>query len=239
MACQVITEDASPRATVSITTFIPRESLFEGSFRSCLKLKRHDYGPVVLLVSSQYKAATMQETQYLLMMHEQRIEFFWWQQQVPHQSHYNNYTQQLEAYNHQNSPYFASAGSINDPIYYMDSGATNHFTSNLGNLSLRYEYNGNERLTVGNVAERKHSHLVESGLTLLAYAHMSLKFWSEFFQTAALLINNLLTPLLNLSTYLTKLQLLEILWLCLLPLLETILFSQIRLSYIQMCVYRL
>ncbi|KAL5767297.1 hypothetical protein ACOSQ2_014080 [Xanthoceras sorbifolium] len=32
----------------------------------------------------------------------------------------------------------------------MDSGATNHVTSNPGNLSIRSDYNENERLTVGN-----------------------------------------------------------------------------------------
>ncbi|KAL5820678.1 hypothetical protein ACOSQ3_022560 [Xanthoceras sorbifolium] len=34
----------------------------------------HDYNPVVVLVSSQHKTVTMQETQYQLMMHEQRLE---------------------------------------------------------------------------------------------------------------------------------------------------------------------
>ncbi|TXG48014.1 hypothetical protein EZV62_027308 [Acer yangbiense] len=47
------------------------------------------------------------------------------------------------------------------------------------------------------IAERKHRHLVEVGLTLLAHAHMPLKFWVEAFHTAAVLINNLPTPVLN------------------------------------------
>ncbi|KAL5805659.1 hypothetical protein ACOSQ4_028392 [Xanthoceras sorbifolium] len=34
----------------------------------------HDYDPVVVLLSSQHKAVTMQETQYLLMVPEQRID---------------------------------------------------------------------------------------------------------------------------------------------------------------------
>ena len=39
------------------------------------------------------------------------------------------------------------------------------------------------------VAKRKPRHVAEMGLTLLAHAHMSLKFWKEAFQTAAFLIN--------------------------------------------------
>jgi histone deacetylase 1/2 len=38
-------------------------------------------------------------------------------------------------------------------------------------------------------AERKHRHIVEVGLSLLAHAHMPLKFWDEAFLTATYLIN--------------------------------------------------
>jgi histone deacetylase 1/2 len=40
-------------------------------------------------------------------------------------------------------------------------------------------------------AERKHRHIVEVGLTLLAHASMPLKFWDEAFLTAVFLINRL------------------------------------------------
>ncbi|KAL5804239.1 hypothetical protein ACOSQ3_031039 [Xanthoceras sorbifolium] len=50
------------------------------------------------------------------------------------------------------------------------------------------------------VAERKHRHIVEIGLSLLARARMPLKFWSEAFSTAVILINNLPTPSLNLKS---------------------------------------
>jgi len=40
-------------------------------------------------------------------------------------------------------------------------------------------------------AERKHRHIVEVGLSLLAHAAMPLKFWDEAFATAAYLINRL------------------------------------------------
>ena len=45
--------------------------------------------------------------------------------------------------------------------------------------------------------ERKHRHIVETGLTLLAQAHMPLKFWWNAFHTATYLINRLPTPVLN------------------------------------------
>ncbi|TXG52359.1 hypothetical protein EZV62_021528 [Acer yangbiense] len=48
-------------------------------------------------------------------------------------------------------------------------------------------------------AERKHRHITEIGLTLLAQAHMPVKFWWEIFQTTTYLINRLPTPILNLS----------------------------------------
>jgi hypothetical protein len=45
-------------------------------------------------------------------------------------------------------------------------------------------------------AERKHRHIVEVGLALLAHASMPLKFWDEAFLTAVFLINRLPTPVL-------------------------------------------
>lgn len=50
------------------------------------------------------------------------------------------------------------------------------------------------------LAVRKHRHIVETGLTLIAHSSMPLKYWDYAFQTAIYLINRLPTPLLgNLS----------------------------------------
>jgi hypothetical protein len=50
--------------------------------------------------------------------------------------------------------------------------------------------------------ERKHRHIVEMGLTLLAHASAPLTYWAEAFQTASYLINRLPTPVLqNLSPF--------------------------------------
>jgi len=47
------------------------------------------------------------------------------------------------------------------------------------------------------IAERRHRHIIETGLTLLHQSDLPLKFWSHAFQTATYLINRLPTPILN------------------------------------------
>lgn len=54
-------------------------------------------------------------------------------------------------------------------------------------------------------AERKHRHIVEVGLSLLAHASMPLKFWDEAFTTAAYLINRTPTKVINFETPLQRL----------------------------------
>jgi transposase InsO family protein len=47
------------------------------------------------------------------------------------------------------------------------------------------------------IVERRHRHIVETGLTLLHQSDLPLKFWSHAFQTATYLINRLPTPIQN------------------------------------------
>jgi histone deacetylase 1/2 len=54
-------------------------------------------------------------------------------------------------------------------------------------------------------AERKHRHIVEVGLSLLAHASMPLKFWDEAFLAATYLINRTPTKVLDYSTPFEKL----------------------------------
>jgi histone deacetylase 1/2 len=57
------------------------------------------------------------------------------------------------------------------------------------------------------LVERKHRHLVETGLTLLSQANIPLKYWDHAFITAAFLINRMPTPILqNKSPYFTLLN---------------------------------
>ena len=46
-----------------------------------------------------------------------------------------------------------------DPAWYADSGATNHVTSDLSNLSLHSEYQGGDRLAIGNGQQLQISHI--------------------------------------------------------------------------------
>jgi histone deacetylase 1/2 len=54
-------------------------------------------------------------------------------------------------------------------------------------------------------AERKHRHLVETGLTLLAHASMPFRFWSDAFITASFLINRTPSRVINMQTPLERL----------------------------------
>lgn len=54
-------------------------------------------------------------------------------------------------------------------------------------------------------AERKHRHIVEVGLALLAHASMPLKFWDEAFYTASYLINRTPSKVINFETPLERL----------------------------------
>jgi histone deacetylase 1/2 len=50
------------------------------------------------------------------------------------------------------------------------------------------------------IAERKHRHLVKTGLALLAHSSVPLRFWDEAFLTACYLINRMPTPVLDRDT---------------------------------------
>jgi hypothetical protein len=55
------------------------------------------------------------------------------------------------------------------------------------------------------IAERKHHHLVETGLALLAHSSLPLHFWDEAFLTACYLINCMPTLVLKNETPLFRL----------------------------------
>ena len=56
------------------------------------------------------------------------------------------------------------------------------------------------RINKNGPAERKHRHIVEVGLSLLAHASMPLKFWDEAFLTAVYLINRLPSKVITSAT---------------------------------------
>jgi transposase InsO family protein len=53
--------------------------------------------------------------------------------------------------------------------------------------------------------ERKHRHIVETGLAILTHAHMPLKFWDEAFLTASYLINRIPTRVIDNTSPLERL----------------------------------
>lgn len=57
------------------------------------------------------------------------------------------------------SSYNASPSTVNDPAWYVDSGATNHITADLNNLALRTDYKGKEKFLVGNGQSLHISHV--------------------------------------------------------------------------------
>jgi histone deacetylase 1/2 len=78
----------------------------------------------------------------------------------------------------------------------------NHFFTKLGithHVSCPHTHQQNGS------AERKHRHIVEVGLALLAQASMPLKFWDEAFLTATYLINMLPSSVINQEIPMTRL----------------------------------
>ncbi|PON63538.1 hypothetical protein PanWU01x14_130120, partial [Parasponia andersonii] len=55
--------------------------------------------------------------------------------------------------------FVASPTTVNDPSWYIDSGATDHIASDLANLTILSDYKGKEKVTVGNGITLPISHI--------------------------------------------------------------------------------
>jgi transposase InsO family protein len=71
--------------------------------------------------------------------------------------------------------------------YFNQTGITHHIS-----CPHTHQQNG--------IIERKHRHIVDTGLTLLAQSNMPLRFWDEAFQTACYLINRMPTRTIQSDT---------------------------------------
>jgi hypothetical protein len=60
-------------------------------------------------------------------------------------------------------------------------------------------------MLINGSAKRKHRHIVEVGLSLLAHASMPLKYWDDAFIAVTYLINHLPTKTLDVSSPLERL----------------------------------
>ena len=81
----------------------------------------------------------------------------------------------------------------------------NNFKSYLEKHGIHHQYTCPHHPEQNGMAERKHRHLVETGLTLLAHASMPQIYWAEALHTANFLINRLPTKVLKLTSPYTKL----------------------------------
>ncbi|XP_011012711.1 PREDICTED: uncharacterized protein LOC105116907 isoform X2 [Populus euphratica] len=80
-------------------------------------------------------------------------------------------------------------GETAEDLWYSDTGANQHMSSNTNEVQGTLEQNG--------LAKRRHRHIVETGLTLLSHASVPIKFWTAAFRTAVFLINRLPTSVLG------------------------------------------
>ena len=63
------------------------------------------------------------------------------------------------------SAFVASPQTVGDSSWYLDSGATNHITVDLNNLSLQHDYKGKDKITIGHGHTLSISH---TGSTLIS-----------------------------------------------------------------------
>uniref|UniRef100_A0A803NUC9 Integrase catalytic domain-containing protein n=1 Tax=Cannabis sativa TaxID=3483 RepID=A0A803NUC9_CANSA len=76
-------------------------------------------------------------------------------------------------------------------------GESQAFSTLVAQNGILFDHSCPNTLAQNGRAERKHRHIVEMGLTLLAQAAMPQKYWSDAFQTAVYFINRLPTTILN------------------------------------------
>ena len=57
-----------------------------------------------------------------------------------------------------------SSSAFLDPSWCLDSGATNHVTADVGNLSIASDYSGNDSLAVGNGSQLHITHFGSSSI---------------------------------------------------------------------------
>ncbi|KAH9669465.1 retrovirus-related pol polyprotein from transposon RE1 [Citrus sinensis] len=93
-------------------------------------------------------------------------------------------------------------------IFQSDGGGefiSNEFQSHLSQCGIQHQLSCPATPEQNGVAERKHRHIVETGLTMLFHANMPLQYWVDAFSTAVYVINKLPSSTLNMKTPFYKL----------------------------------
>jgi histone deacetylase 1/2 len=67
-------------------------------------------------------------------------------------------------------------------------------------VGIKYQLSSPHTHQQNGLVERKHRHIVETGITLLAQPHMPVRFWDDAFQSACFLINRLPSRTINNET---------------------------------------
>lgn len=76
-------------------------------------------------------------------------------------------------------------------------GEFHSFTSSLKAFGIEFHHSCPHTSQQNGVVERKHRHIVEMGLSMLAQSSMALRFWWEDFSSAVFIINRLPSPVLG------------------------------------------
>jgi transposase InsO family protein len=82
---------------------------------------------------------------------------------------------------------------------------SHQFQSFLSLYGIRHRVSCSYTAQQNGLAERKHRHIMDMGLTLLAQSHLPHSFWVDAFLTSIFIINRLPTPILDHDTPFTKL----------------------------------
>jgi transposase InsO family protein len=82
---------------------------------------------------------------------------------------------------------------------------SNTFTSFLSTHGILHRVTCPHSSQQNGIVERKHRHIIETALTLLAQSHLPARYWVEVVCTSTFLINRLPTPILNNSSPFSKL----------------------------------
>ncbi|KAL9451396.1 hypothetical protein AB3S75_013041 [Citrus x aurantiifolia] len=114
-----------------------------------------------------------------------------------------NFVPQPTRRREQRGAYVATAEGQSSGAWYLDSGATNHVTNTLGNISINSEYQGKNKLAVGNGEKLLISHIGYSALpTYDPHKHITLTdilYVPDITKTLLAFLNYCMTMMLILS----------------------------------------
>lgn len=92
---------------------------------------------------------------------------------------------------------------LNAKIHVFQSdwgGEYRHLSRNLAAQGIQHRVTCPHTSQQNGIAERKHRHIVETGIALLAHSSLPIRFWDEAFLSACYLINRMPTRTLQRST---------------------------------------